>query len=167
MAWASCEEKWGIGKKKTGNTGTMQKPPDQTKPSQTKLTIVTANEVDDAAGEVARVVELGVLVGTVVLEQVEGDDAELGKRVRQNHAEEQLLPVEHRKHTVQGPQARLLKHHLLVDRMTLPALHLKVGCLTTQHIHTDSHEKKQAVEEMPFEPKLAGAHHILGLLRVL
>ena len=80
------------------------------------VAVVVRPPVDELADEVARVVVLAVLVAAVVLEEVHRDDAPGRVLVRDEHVEEELLPVEREQRAARSDEEDRLDHHLAEPR---------------------------------------------------
>jgi hypothetical protein len=129
--------------------------------------VVEREPVDELAHEVARVVVLAVLVAAVVLQEVHRDDAPRGVLVRDQHVEDELLPVEDEQRGHRAEEHDGLEDHLPEPRRVPPVHRLEVAHVGRQDVAHHAGLEKEQVDEVPAELHLRGAHHVLVGLRVL
>ncbi len=145
----------------------------QQTPVQVRMHVVDAVEAvverepaEQAPDEVARVVPGRSLVGAVVLEEVDGDDAPRGPEVRHVPVEQGFAPIEDEQRDGHYDEHDRLDRELAEPSRSLLAHDLREREVALGDRPADRRHEGQQVHQVPAVVDLGRAHHVAVLLHV-
>jgi len=116
------------------------------------VAIVVEDEVDEEAREVAcKVVRRGH-IATVMLKDVQRDDAVFGKRVRDERQNDPFPPIQKQQGRRNSEETELLLDHLPINGPVQAFLLIEINGIIVGHVDSDLDKEPQTVQQVPGKP---------------